>query len=53
LYACVKEVCRLWAQPRFDTFNQLLITVEALWSEPALQVGMSQQVVVAQSGSGL
>jgi hypothetical protein len=32
LYACVKEVCRLWAQPRFDTFHQFLIIVEALWS---------------------
>jgi hypothetical protein len=29
LYACVKEVCRLLAQPRFDTFHQLLIIVEA------------------------
>jgi hypothetical protein len=46
LHACVKEVCRMWAQPRFDIFHQLLITVEALWSEPALQVG--KQVVVAR-----
>jgi hypothetical protein len=46
-YACVKEVCRLWAQPCFDTFNQLLIIVEALWSQPVLQVG--KQVVVAWS----
>jgi hypothetical protein len=31
LYACVKEICRLWAQLRFDTFHQLVIIVEALW----------------------
>jgi hypothetical protein len=31
LYACVKEVCHLWAQPHFDSFHQLIIT-EALWS---------------------
>jgi hypothetical protein len=24
-YACVKEVCRLLAEPRFDTFHQLII----------------------------
>jgi hypothetical protein len=24
-YACVKEVCRLWAQPCFDTFHHLLM----------------------------
>jgi hypothetical protein len=30
LYACVKEVCRHWAQPRFDTFHQLLIIVEPI-----------------------
>jgi hypothetical protein len=30
VYACVKLVCRLRAQPRFDTFCQLLIIVEAL-----------------------
>jgi hypothetical protein len=47
LYACVTEVCRPWAQPCFDTFHQLLITVEALWSQPVLQVG--KQVVVTQS----
>jgi hypothetical protein len=47
MYACVKEVCCLWSQPRFDTFHQLLITVEALWSQPVLQVG--KQVVVAWS----
>jgi hypothetical protein len=29
LYACVKEACRLWAQPHFDTFHQLII-VETL-----------------------
>jgi hypothetical protein len=34
LYACVKEVCCLWAKPRFDIFHQLLIIVEALWSQP-------------------
>jgi hypothetical protein len=47
LYACVKEVCRLWAQPRFDTFHQLRIIVEALRSQPVLQKG--KRVVVAQS----
>jgi hypothetical protein len=47
LYACVKEVCCLWAQPRFDTFHQLLIIVEVPWSQPVLQVG--KQVVVARS----
>jgi hypothetical protein len=30
LYACVKEVCRLRAQPCFYTFHQLLIIVEGL-----------------------
>jgi hypothetical protein len=30
LHACVKEVCRYWAQPRFDTFHQLLIIVETI-----------------------
>jgi hypothetical protein len=47
LYACVREVCRLCAQPRFDTFHQLLIIVEALWSQPVPQLG--KQVVVARS----
>jgi hypothetical protein len=28
MYACVKEVCRLLARPRFDTFHQLLIIAE-------------------------
>jgi hypothetical protein len=35
LYACVKEVCCMWAQSRFDAFQHL----EALWSQPVLQVG--------------
>jgi hypothetical protein len=39
VYACVKEVCHLWAQPRFDTFHQLLIIAEELWSQPVFQVG--------------
>jgi hypothetical protein len=30
MYACVKDVCRHWAQPRFDTFHQLLIIVEPI-----------------------
>jgi hypothetical protein len=47
LYGCVKEVCRLWAQTRFDTFHQLPIIVQALWSHPVLQVGI--QAVVARS----
>jgi hypothetical protein len=42
LYACVKEVFRLWAQPHFATFHQILIIVEALWSQPVLQVGGSR-----------
>jgi hypothetical protein len=33
LYACVKEVCRHWAQSRFDTFHQLLIIVETILSK--------------------
>jgi hypothetical protein len=38
LHACVKEVFRLWAKPRSTIVHQL-ITVEALWSQPNLQVG--------------
>jgi hypothetical protein len=49
LYACVEEVWRLWAQPRVDTFLQLLITAETLWSQPVLQIGTSKQVVTAWS----
>jgi hypothetical protein len=30
LYACVKEVCCMCAQPRFDTFHQFLIIVGVL-----------------------
>jgi hypothetical protein len=30
LHACVKEVCRLSVQPRFDIFHQVLSIVEAL-----------------------
>jgi hypothetical protein len=30
LYACVKEVCCLWALQCFGTFRQLLIFVEVL-----------------------
>jgi hypothetical protein len=47
LYACVKEVCCLWTQPRLDTFHQLFNIVEALWSHPVLQIG--KQVVVRAS----
>jgi hypothetical protein len=47
LYSCAKKVCRLWAQPRFDTFHQLLIFVEALWSQSVLHV--CKQVTVARS----
>jgi hypothetical protein len=47
LYASVKGICRLWAQPRFDAFHQLLIFIESLWSWPVLQVG--KQEVVARS----
>jgi hypothetical protein len=46
LHVCVKEVCRLWAQPYFDTFHHL-ITVEALWSQSVLQ--LAKWVVVAWS----
>jgi hypothetical protein len=45
-YIFVKEDCRLWAQPRFDTFHQLLIIADALWSQLALKV--FKQVVVTQ-----
>jgi hypothetical protein len=47
LHASVKEVCRLWVQPCFNTFHQFLIIVEALWSQPILQVG--KEIVVARS----
>jgi hypothetical protein len=47
LYACVKQVCHLWAQPHFNTVHQLLIIAEGLWSHPVLQLG--KQVVVAWS----
>jgi hypothetical protein len=46
LYSCVKSVCRLWTQPRFDTFHQLLIIVEVLWSQLVLRVG--KRVIVSQ-----
>lgn len=39
LYACIREFYRLWPQPRFDTFLQLLITVDGQWSHTVLQVG--------------
>jgi hypothetical protein len=35
LYACVKEVCCLWAQPCFNTIHKLLFIAEALWWQPA------------------
>jgi hypothetical protein len=47
LYACVKEVCRLSAQPLFGTFYQLFFIVETLCSHPLIQVG--KLVVVARS----
>jgi hypothetical protein len=47
MHTCVKKVCRLWAQPCFDTFHLLLIIDEALWSKPVHQVG--KQLEVAQS----
>jgi hypothetical protein len=47
LYTYAKEVCCLWIKTCFDTFHQLLITAEALWSQPVLLVG--KQVVVAWS----
>jgi hypothetical protein len=43
----VKEMCRFWAQPCFDTLHQLQIIVEALWSEPVVPV--DKEVVVAWS----
>jgi hypothetical protein len=30
LYACIEEVCCLWAQPHFGTVHQLLFIVETL-----------------------
>jgi hypothetical protein len=36
LCAYVEEVCRLWAEPRLHNFHQVLISVEALWSQPVL-----------------
>jgi hypothetical protein len=42
LYACVKEVCRQWAQPLLDNFHQNLTIVEELWSRLALRVGTSK-----------
>jgi hypothetical protein len=30
LYACVKQVCCHWTQPRFDTFHEPLIIVEPI-----------------------
>jgi hypothetical protein len=45
LCSCVKQVCPLWAQPYFDTFHQLLIIVEALWSQSLLQAGKKLVVV--------
>jgi hypothetical protein len=45
LYVCVKEVCYLSAQPRFDNFHQLVIIVKALWSQPVLQVGKQVAVI--------
>jgi hypothetical protein len=35
--ACVKKVCRLWAQTHFDIFRLLIVL--ALWSQPVLRVG--------------
>jgi hypothetical protein len=46
LYAFVKYICRVWAQPRFDAFHQLRIIAEALWSQPVLQIG--KQVVISR-----
>jgi hypothetical protein len=51
LHACVKAVCRLWAQPRFDTFHQLLIIIQELLSQPLLQVGT--QVIVTSEISAV
>jgi hypothetical protein len=49
-FVCLcQKVCRLWAQPRFDSFHQLIM-VEGLWFQPVLQVG--KQVVVAQRDQG-
>jgi hypothetical protein len=47
LYVCVREVCHLWAELCFDTYHQLLIIVEPLWSQPVLQV--HKQVAVDRS----
>jgi hypothetical protein len=47
MYAHIKEVWRLWTQPRFGPFHQLLFIVETLWSQPDLQVG--KRVVIARN----
>jgi hypothetical protein len=36
LYACGKEVSRLWAWPHFDAFHKLHLIAEVLWSQPVL-----------------
>jgi hypothetical protein len=47
LYACVKEVCRVWDQPCFDTYLQVLIIDDVLSLQQVPQVG--KQVVAAWS----
>jgi hypothetical protein len=47
LYACVREVCHLWAQTVFNTFHQICIIAEVLWSKSVLQV--VKQMAVARN----
>jgi hypothetical protein len=44
LYACD---CRLWAQPQFDTLNEIIMIVGTLWLHPILQI--SKQVIISRS----
>jgi hypothetical protein len=38
LIACVKDLCRLWGQARFDTLYQLITIIKALTSQPVFKV---------------
>jgi hypothetical protein len=44
VFVCLRQkVCSMWAQPRFDTFHQILITVEALWSQRGFSGSCSER----------
>jgi hypothetical protein len=49
LYGIVKEICCLWAQPHFDTFQLLIIIAEVPWSHSVCHVGTTKQLVAALS----